>query len=46
MVTARPTRSAPATVARMTRNEEGGLDEAPVCPCRLQAILPGEARAL
>ena len=33
-------------IARITRNEAGGLEETPVCPSRLQALLPGEARAL
>lgn len=34
------------TVVRMTRNADSGLDAAPVCPCRLQPILPGASRAL
>jgi protein-L-isoaspartate(D-aspartate) O-methyltransferase len=33
-------------IARIARNEAGGLDETPVCASRLQALLPGEARAL
>jgi len=33
-------------IARITRLEAGGLDETPVCASRLQALLPGEARAL
>ncbi|WP_245257473.1 protein-L-isoaspartate O-methyltransferase family protein [Methylocapsa acidiphila] len=48
LVTARPDPAAEARrqVVRMTRNEAGDLDETVICPCRLQAILPGEARAL
>lgn len=48
LVTARPDPSAPARqhVARIARNDAGDLDETPICPCRLQAIMPGEARAL
>jgi protein-L-isoaspartate(D-aspartate) O-methyltransferase len=33
-------------VARIARNGAGGIDETPVCPSRLQALLPGEALAL
>lgn len=33
-------------IVRIARNEAGGLDETPICPCRLQALLPGEAYAL
>jgi protein-L-isoaspartate(D-aspartate) O-methyltransferase len=33
-------------IARITRNDAGGIDERPVCPCRTQALLPGEAAAL
>jgi protein-L-isoaspartate(D-aspartate) O-methyltransferase len=33
-------------VARIARNDAGGIDETPVCPSRLQALLPGEALAL
>ena len=48
LVAARP---APGTasrqqIARIARNAAGGLDETPVCPSRLQALLPGESRAL
>jgi protein-L-isoaspartate(D-aspartate) O-methyltransferase len=48
LVTARPDPSAPARqhVVRIARDEAGGFDETPICPCRLQAILPGEAQAL
>jgi protein-L-isoaspartate(D-aspartate) O-methyltransferase len=48
MVAARPARgSAPGQhIARITRGEAGGLDETPICASRLQALLPGEARAL
>ncbi len=33
-------------IVRIARNEAGGIDESPVCPCRMQALLPGEAAAL
>jgi protein-L-isoaspartate(D-aspartate) O-methyltransferase len=33
-------------VARIARNAAGGIDEIPVCPSRLQALLSGEALAL
>ena len=33
-------------IARIARNGGGGIDETPVCPSRLQALLPGEALAL
>jgi protein-L-isoaspartate(D-aspartate) O-methyltransferase len=33
-------------IARIARNGAGGIDETPVCPSRLQALLPGEALAL
>ena len=33
-------------IARISRNSAGGIDETPVCPSRLQALLPGEALAL
>ena len=33
-------------IARIARNGTGGIDETPVCPSRLQALLPGEALAL
>jgi len=33
-------------IARITRDEAGSLEETPVCASRLQALLPGEARAL
>lgn len=47
-VTGRLDPSAPShrKIVRIVRNEEGGLDEAPICGCRLQPLLPGEARAL
>ncbi len=31
---------------RMRRDGGGGVEAVPVCPCRLQALLPGEAAAL
>lgn len=48
LVAARP---APGTasgqqIARIERTGEEGRGETPVCPSRLQALLPGEARAL
>lgn len=48
LVAARPDPEAPMRqhVVRIVRDEEGGLAETPICPCRLQAILSGEARAL
>jgi protein-L-isoaspartate(D-aspartate) O-methyltransferase len=48
LVAARPDPGAPMRqhVVRIVRDEEGGLAETPICPCRLQAILSGEARAL
>jgi protein-L-isoaspartate(D-aspartate) O-methyltransferase len=48
LVTARPDPSAPTRqqVVRLARDDAGSLDETLICPCRLQAILPGEARAL
>jgi protein-L-isoaspartate(D-aspartate) O-methyltransferase len=33
-------------IAAIARNDAGGFDESRVCACRLQALLPGEARAL
>jgi protein-L-isoaspartate(D-aspartate) O-methyltransferase len=33
-------------IARITRDDAGSLDETPVCVSQLQALLPGEARAL
>ena len=33
-------------IARIARNNAGGIIEIPVCPSRLQALLPGEALAL
>jgi len=33
-------------IVRMTRKGGGGLEAVPVCPCRLQALLAGEAAAL
>jgi protein-L-isoaspartate(D-aspartate) O-methyltransferase len=33
-------------IAQIRRNEPGGVDESRVCPCRMQALLPGEAAAL
>jgi protein-L-isoaspartate(D-aspartate) O-methyltransferase len=33
-------------IARIARNSAGGIIEIPVCPSRLQALLPGEALAL
>ena len=33
-------------IAQLARNGAGGIDENPVCPSRLQALLPGEALAL
>jgi protein-L-isoaspartate(D-aspartate) O-methyltransferase len=33
-------------IARIARNAAGAIDETPVCPCRLPALLPGEALAL
>ncbi|MGH6810914.1 MAG: protein-L-isoaspartate O-methyltransferase family protein [Methylocella sp.] len=48
LVAARPahgTRSG-QHIARIARNGAGGIDETPVCPSRLQALLPGEALAL
>lgn len=33
-------------IARITRNGEDSILESPICPCRMQALLPGEALAL
>jgi protein-L-isoaspartate(D-aspartate) O-methyltransferase len=33
-------------ISLIVRNEAGGIDESPVCPCRMQALLLGEALAL
>jgi len=33
-------------IVRITRDEAGSIEETPVCASRLQALLPGEARAL
>jgi protein-L-isoaspartate(D-aspartate) O-methyltransferase len=33
-------------IAQIARNGAGGIDETPICPSRLQALLPGEALAL
>jgi len=33
-------------IVRITRNKAGSIEETPVCASRLQALLPGEARAL
>jgi protein-L-isoaspartate(D-aspartate) O-methyltransferase len=33
-------------IAQIARKRDGGFDETPVCPSRLQALLPGEALAL
>ncbi len=33
-------------IARIARDGTGGIDETPVCPSRLHALLPGEAMAL
>ncbi|MGQ0446202.1 MAG: protein-L-isoaspartate O-methyltransferase family protein [Beijerinckiaceae bacterium] len=33
-------------IAKIARNSDGGVIEIPVCPSRLQALLPGEALAL
>ncbi|MCI0598362.1 MAG: protein-L-isoaspartate(D-aspartate) O-methyltransferase [Beijerinckiaceae bacterium] len=33
-------------ISVITRGEDGGIGENPVCPCRMQALLPGEALAL
>jgi protein-L-isoaspartate(D-aspartate) O-methyltransferase len=48
IVVARPDRdtSLRQHIARIARNEAGGIDESPVCPCRMQTLLPGEATAL
>jgi protein-L-isoaspartate(D-aspartate) O-methyltransferase len=48
LVAARPDPAAPARqhVVRIARGVEGERVETPICPCRLQAILPGVARAL
>jgi protein-L-isoaspartate(D-aspartate) O-methyltransferase len=48
LVAARPAPGTPTGqhIARIMRNAEGGLEETPVCASRLQALLPGEARAL
>ncbi|HMF07318.1 MAG TPA: protein-L-isoaspartate(D-aspartate) O-methyltransferase [Methylocella sp.] len=48
IVAARPDRktSLRQHIARITRNEASGIEESPVCPCRMQALLPGEAAAL
>jgi protein-L-isoaspartate(D-aspartate) O-methyltransferase len=48
LVAARPDPAAPRRqqVVRITRNEAAGIDTSPVCPCQLQALLPGEAAAL
>jgi len=48
LVAARPDPKAASgqQIARIARNETGGFDETPVCPSRLQALLPGEAQAL
>lgn len=41
-----PTKPSRPQIMRISRNDAGGLDETPICPCRLQALLPGEALAL
>lgn len=47
LIAARPDQTASGQhIALIARNESGGLDETPVCASRLQALLPGEARAL
>jgi protein-L-isoaspartate(D-aspartate) O-methyltransferase len=48
LVAARPAPGTPLGqhIARIARNEAGGLDETPVCASRLQALMPGEARGL
>jgi protein-L-isoaspartate(D-aspartate) O-methyltransferase len=48
LVAARPNPAAPRRqrVVRITRDGAGGLSASPVCPCQLQAMLPGEAAAL
>lgn len=48
LVAARPDLQAMSRqhIARITRNSAGGISEIPVCPSRLQALLPGEALAL
>lgn len=47
MVAARPDRQSSRRqhIARIVRNEAGGLDEVPVCACCLQPLLAGEALA-
>lgn len=48
LVAGRPNPLAPARqrVVRIARGESGDFDETPICACRLQALLPGEAQAL
>jgi protein-L-isoaspartate(D-aspartate) O-methyltransferase len=48
LVAARPDHKTPSGqhIARIARNEAGGLDETPICASRLQALLPGEAQGL
>jgi protein-L-isoaspartate O-methyltransferase len=48
LIAARPDPKTPSRqhIARIARNRAGGTDESPVCPSRLQALLPGEALAL
>jgi protein-L-isoaspartate(D-aspartate) O-methyltransferase len=48
MVAARPDPASRAGqhIARISRDGDGRLEETWVCPCRLQALLPGEAVAL
>ncbi len=48
IVMARPDLDVPAHqhVVRIARNETDALEATPICPCRLQAILPGVSQAL
>lgn len=48
LVAARPDLADPLrqNVARISRDQEGQLHTSPIFPCRLQALVPGQARAL
>jgi hypothetical protein len=46
LIMARGDAKAGQTLWRITRDVEGNLAEAAICPSRFQAILPGLAQAL
>jgi protein-L-isoaspartate(D-aspartate) O-methyltransferase len=33
-------------IVRIARNDDGGIEESPICPSRFQSLLPGEAFAI